>query len=217
MKIRVLYPLSHHIDGNTKFWYLESPSSFDYNCEFLELIRKYNLFIDVELPISINEIIRTNLRVHKKLDVNNSPITKYTIQYEDTGNKTIIRADNGHTFPHIDLQLSNRQKEKRVFDTDPEDYEGSINSVLRYAESYNNPYSGVDYWLFNITTFKADLIHSFFNSTRCQINVSAAFTDIARLAAIEIQTATEEINHDDERLARTIVNKFIRCKKYEET
>lgn len=47
--------------------------------------------------------------------------------------------------------------------------------------------------------------------------MSTAFTDIARLAAVEIQTTTEEINYDDERLARTIVNKFITCKKYEET
>jgi hypothetical protein len=216
MKTRILYPLSHHKGGNTKFWYLETPSSSNYNCEALGLIRKYNIFIDVELPISTNEIIRTNLRVHKKLDVNNSPITKYTIQYEDTNNNCTIRADNGHTFPHIDLQLPNKQKEKRIFDTDPEDYEASINSVLRYAEFYNNQYSGVDYWLFNITAFKADLIHSFFNTTRGHINVSTAFTDIARLAAVEIQTATEEINYGDERLARNIVNKFIRCKEYEE-
>jgi hypothetical protein len=116
-------------DGNTKFskfWYLETPSSSNYTCEALELIRKYNIFIDVELPISTNEIIRTNLRVHKKLDVNNSPITKYTIQYEDTNNNSTIRADNGHTFPHIDLQLPNKQKEKRIFDTDPEDYEANL-------------------------------------------------------------------------------------------
>jgi hypothetical protein len=89
--------------------------------------------------------------------------------------------------------------------------------VLRYAEFYNNPYSGIDYWLFNLTTFKADLIHSFFKSTKGEINVSTAFTDIARLAAVEILTATEEINYDGERIARTIVNKFIKCKMYEET
>ncbi|MGC1931818.1 MAG: hypothetical protein WA667_22850 [Candidatus Nitrosopolaris sp.] len=95
--------------------------------------------------------------MYKKLGRNNSPITEYTIQYEDRSNNPIIRADNYHSYPHIDLQLPHGNKEKRLFDTDPSDYEASINAVLRYAEFYNTSTIGIDYWLFNLTTFKRDI------------------------------------------------------------
>jgi hypothetical protein len=48
-----------------------------------------------------------------------------------------------------------------VFDTDPSDYEAAINTVLRYAEFYNNRVIGVDYWSFNLITFNKELIHVF--------------------------------------------------------
>lgn len=152
----------------------------------------------------------------KKLNRNNIPITSYTIQYEDRSNNTIIRADNNHPYPHIDLQLPDGNKEKRVFDTDPSDYEASVNTVLRYAEFYNSRTIGIDYWLFNVTAFKRELIHPFFNTTRGYFKSSTAYTDIARLVAVEMLTAKEEVNYSNEKILGIIVNKFRRCKIYEE-
>lgn len=175
MKIKVLYPSSYPICDHSNYWYVESPLSADYNFDALKLIKENYVFVDIELPLTANEIIRTNLKVLKKLNRNNSPITSYTIQYEDRSNKTIIRADNNHPYPHIDLQLPDGNKEKRVFDTDPSDYEASVNTVLRYAEFYNSHTIGIDYWLFNVTAFKRELIHSFFNTTRGYFKSSTAY------------------------------------------
>jgi hypothetical protein len=216
MKTKVLYSQSYPIDENSNYWYFESPSPANYNSEALKLIKEYYVFTEIELPISTNEIIRTNLKVYKKLGKNNSPITEYTIQYEDRSNNTIIRADNYHLYPHIDLQLPPENKEKKLFDTDPSDYEASINAVLRYAEFYNSRTVGIDYWLFNLTTFKRELIHSFFNSARRSFDTSTAYTDVARLVCVDMLTAKAEINYTNEKLASSIVNKFLRCKIYEE-
>ena len=71
-----------------------------------------------------------NLKVYESLDRNNSVITQYTTQYEDRINNTIIRAYR--SYPHIDLQLQlqHGNKEKRIFDKDPSDYEASIDTIL---------------------------------------------------------------------------------------
>ena len=83
------------------------------------------------MPITTNEIIRINLKVYESLDRNNSVITKYTTQYEDRINNTIIRAYR--SYPHIDLQLQlqlqHGNKEKK-YSIDPSDYEASIDTVL---------------------------------------------------------------------------------------
>src|SRR6266566_1691876 len=138
MQTKVLYPSSYPIDDYSNYWYVESPLSADYSSEVLKLMKENYVFVDIELPISTNKIFRTNLKVLKKLNRNNSPITSYTIQYEDRS-----RADNNHLYPHIDLQLPDRNKEKRVFDTDPSDYEASVNTVLRYAEFFNSRTIGI--------------------------------------------------------------------------
>lgn len=100
MKTKVLYPSSYPIDEYSNYWYVESPLSADYNSEASKLIKEYYVFTDIELPITPNKIIRTNLKVLKKLDRNNSLIALYTIQYEDRSNNTVIRADNNHPYPH---------------------------------------------------------------------------------------------------------------------
>lgn len=105
MKTKVLYPSSYPIGDHSNYWYVESPLSADYNSEALKLMKENYVFVDIEVPLTANEIIRTNLKVLKKLNRNNIPITSYTIQYEDRSNNTIIRADNNHPYPHIDLQL----------------------------------------------------------------------------------------------------------------
>jgi hypothetical protein len=214
MKTKVLYPTSYPIDRYSNYLYLECPPPVDHISEASKLIKEYHVFAEIELQIAINEIIRTNLKVYKKLDKNNNTITKYTIQYEDRSNNTIIRADNEHSYPHIDLLLPHRNKEKRIFDTDPSDYEAGVNTVLRYAELYNRRTVGIDYWLFNLVR---DLIYLLFNTTRGFFNACTAYTDVARLVSIEMLTAKkEEINYTIDDLSRAITNKFLRCKQFEE-
>lgn len=84
------------------------------------------------------------------------------------------------SFPHIDLELPHKSSEKMVFDTDPSDYEASINTVLRYAERHGNPMVGVDYWLNNLTIFRKELIYVAFNSAQSILNISTAFTKVER-------------------------------------
>lgn len=216
MKTQVLYPSSYPIDQSINYWYFESPPPSDYLSEALKLIQGYHVFIDIEIPVTGHEIIRMNLKVHRKLDSSNTFLTQYTVQYEDKRNNTIIRADNNHPYPHIDLQLPNKNKEKRIFDTDPSDYEASINTVLRYSEFYNNPTIGIDYWLLNLTAFKRELIYSYFKSSRRFLSTSTALTDVARLVSLEILTSSDEIIYEDQKLARTIANNFIKCRMFEE-
>ena len=54
--------------------------------------------------------------------------------YYDTDTNSRIRSDNGHLingkpFPHIDIEHQNRRAKKFVFDSDPSDYEASVNTV----------------------------------------------------------------------------------------
>jgi hypothetical protein len=50
----------------------------------------------------------------------------------------------------------------------------------------------------------------------CFTRSSTASTDVARLVAVEMPTAKEEVNYDAEKLASIITNKFLKCKVYEE-
>jgi hypothetical protein len=216
IKNLILYPLKYPLEQNDKYWYFESPYVNVNSVIDLELIQKYHVYAETVIPITTNQIIRMTLRIHKKLDKTNRFVTQYTIQYEDNSNKMVIRADNYHAYEHIDLKLPNMNQEKRVFDTDPSDYEAAINTVLRYAEFYSNRFIGVDYWLFNLVSFNKELIHVFFNSSKVYLDTHTAFTDIARLVSVDILTAENETNYDFGGLAQVIIPKFIECKQFEE-
>jgi hypothetical protein len=211
----ILYPLNYPIEQNDKYWYFESPCVNVNSVKHLELIQRYHVYAETVLPITTNETIRMNLKIHKKLGRDNKFVTQYTIQYHDNINNTIIRADNDHPYQHIDLKLHNNNQEKRVFDTDPSDYEAAINTVLRYAEIYNNCFIGVDYWLFNIASFNKELLHVFFSSSKGSLGTQTSFTDIARLVSVDILTAEGEVSYDFNRLARVITPKFIECMQFE--
>jgi hypothetical protein len=215
IKNLILYPLKYPLEQNDRYWYFESPYVNVGSAKVLELIQKYHIYAETVIPITTNEIIRMNLKIHKKLDNTNRYVTQYTIQYEDNSNKMIIRADNYHAYEHIDLKLPKKNQEKRVFDTDPSDYEAAINTVLRYAEFYNNRFIGVDYWLLNLVSFNKELIHVFFNSSKVYLDTHTAFTDIARLVSVDILTAGSETNYDFGGLAQAITPKFIECKQFE--
>jgi hypothetical protein len=211
----ILYPLNYPIEQNDKYWYFESPYVNVNNTKCLELIQEYHVYVETAIPITANEIIRMNLKVRKKLGRDNKLVTQYTIQYHDSSNNTIIRADNDHPYQHIDLKLPNNNQEKRVFDTDPSDYEAAINTVLRYAEIYNNRSIGVDYWLFNVASFNKDLLHVFFTSCKASLGTLTSFTDIARLVSVDMLTAKGEVSYDYDGLARVITPKFIESMQFE--
>jgi len=68
MKTKVLYPASYPIDKYSNYLYLESPLPINHVSEASNLIKEFYVFAETELPIASNEIIRTNLKVYKKLD-----------------------------------------------------------------------------------------------------------------------------------------------------
>ena len=159
-----------------------------------------------------------NLKLHRKPGSNNQVNLQYRVIYHDKSNNTVIRADNNHPYPHLDLELPNRKQEKRVFDTPPSDYEASINSVLRYAEYYNSSMIGVDYWLFNMMGAKKELrkfIHSSFKNAKMFLNPQTSFTDIARLISVDVYRANKTYYSVDD-LSSLIVRKLNYCKQYEQ-
>jgi hypothetical protein len=108
MKTVLLYPLNFPITPDTGFYYFESPSPNSNNSNLQDLFQKFYIYIDTNIPITNNEYILMNLKLHRKLGSNNN-----------------------HPYPHIDLELPNRKQEKRVFDMQPSDYEASINSGIK--------------------------------------------------------------------------------------
>jgi hypothetical protein len=187
------------------------------------LIREYHIFIDIEIPITKAEIMIMSLKVLRQLDkANANPILKYKVMYHNTENNLRIRSDNGHIengqrYPHIDLEMPDMEKKKMVFDTDPSDYEASINTVLRYAERYSNPMVGVNYWLRNLVTFKTDLIYFLFNNQKRFAGTSTAFTDVAKLVSADIWTNGGETIYDFEALNKLTAHRFVFCRIYEQT
>jgi hypothetical protein len=159
-----------------------------------------------------------DLKVHKKLNKSkNQWVTQYRIVYINTVDRTVIRADSDHPYPHIDLELAGGQKVTNVFDTEPYDYEAGINSVLRYVEFYKNPNIGIDYWLSNLVEFKRELIYSLFQSAKSNLQPITSFTDIARLVSLQFLTTASPVRYDLDKLARLVTSKFIECKNHEMT
>jgi hypothetical protein len=167
---KVLYPLGYPFEHSKKYWCFYSPSTTFNQSVVHDLIQKYYLYTETEIQVSNSERIAMDLKVHKKLNKSrNQWVTQYRIVYINTVDRTVIRADSDHPYPHIDLELAGGQKVTNVFDTEPYDYEAGINSVLRYVEFYKNPNIGIDYWLSNLAEFKRELIYSLFQSAKSNL------------------------------------------------
>jgi hypothetical protein len=222
MLTQFLYPLTYPLDKNDKFLYLTALKSV--NKKYVhDLIRQYHIFIDIEIPITKNETLTMSLKVLRLLDRDNAnPILKYKVMYRNTDSNLRIRSDNGHIgangrpFPHIDLEIPNKGNTKMVFDTDPSDYEASVNTVLRYAERFS-PMIGVDYWLHNLTNFRRDQIHFLFRTHQRSLNISTAITDVARLVSVDLWTRKGEYIYHFNDFNQLIASKFVRCLGYERT
>lgn len=216
MRTQLLYPLNQPLDVNdSKFLYLTALKSANKK-QIQDLIGKFHVYIDTEIPIYRNAKLTMSLQVLRLLDKNTgNPIMKYKVMYSEIGNDLRIRADNGHPFPHIDLELPNKTSEKVVFDTDPTDYEASVNVVLRYAERHSNPLVGVDYWLNNLASFRMNEIYFLFRTHQRSLNTITAFTDVARLVSVEILTRKDPYVYNFHDYNQLIGSNFVRCWNYE--
>lgn len=86
------------------------------------------------MPLTANET------VNMKLMVIRNGHTKYTMQYHDISKGLIIRSDNFHGYPHIDIELPHsRQPPIHLSDITNDtsmqnSYEFIINYILQTAE-----------------------------------------------------------------------------------
>ena len=150
----ILYPIDYN--NGLNYWYLEAPYNPDNCLDVKECLNKYRTYIDLELPINNDEIIYSKIRI----PIKDNKI-KYTFQYFNSLTNIRIRTDIGkHSFPHIDIETKDK-KLKNLYDTDPSDYEASINTILRYAERLSNKFIGFHYWLYSFMNYNDKLIYSY--------------------------------------------------------
>src|SRR5918992_1683592 len=105
----VLFPLSFPLEQNTIYWYFYFPATNFDQLIVPNLIRKYHLCVQTEIQISSNERLILDIKVHKKIGEHYQPV-QYRIVYTDSLDHTVIRADGDHPYPHIDIELPNKEK-----------------------------------------------------------------------------------------------------------
>jgi hypothetical protein len=192
---------------------LEGPYNPNNCLDVKECLRKHRTYIDLELPINDDEIIYSKL----KIPIKGNKII-YTFQYFNSLTNIRIRTDIGrHTFPHIDIETKDK-KLKKLYDTDPFDYEASINTILRYAERMSNKFIGFHYWLYTFMSYNDKLIYSYLKIFEEYFkNLNVSLTDIARLTSIDLYKIDQQYKIlKDEDIARLIVQQFIKALKYEQ-
>jgi hypothetical protein len=209
----ILFPIDY--DNGIKYWYLESPYNPNYKVDIKKHLKKYTTYIDFELSISKQEIIYSKLRVPKK---DNKIL--YTIQYFNIVKNIKIRTDLGvHRYPHIDIEIED-QKHTNVYDTDPYDYEASINTILRYAERISNKFVGVLYWLYSLMNYNDKLIYSYISSIKKSLEpfkLNVSLTDISRLVSIELYKIAQKnkiLNDTD--ILELLAHQFMKALEYEQ-
>lgn len=89
MKTNLLYPLSYPITPNTNFYYFALPWSNITGSNLSELIQKYNIYIDTEIPITDTERILMDLKLYTNLGSNNKLNLQYKVLYQDETNPRV--------------------------------------------------------------------------------------------------------------------------------
>jgi hypothetical protein len=144
-----------------------------------EVAKTHSIYAIANIPLTTNETVNMKLMV-----IRNGPI-KYTTQYHDVSKGVIIRSDNFHGYPHIDIELPHKRLQPIPLsdltdDTDMQNsYEFVINYILHTAERHTNPLVGVIYWLSPALILPTDLL-SLFITLRCKYKPSMSLTIIAR-------------------------------------
>lgn len=210
LKINALFSINH---SDAKYYYIETSNAKDtIYVDLNDLIRKYDLWAEAVIPITIKEIIDMKLKILKNGDI------KYTMQYRKPDIKLQIRTDDAHGFPHIDVERNGSPQEKIILNSKPEDYEASINTILRFVEKKINRHIGARYWL--LPTLFSDIgnaVIQLFDLYQMEHNIKTTYTDIARFLCLNIIRDTS----DDKKLeisdySRMIDHNFRICKEQED-
>ena len=165
----------------------DNPASIDIK----KVAKTHRIYAIARIPLTPNETVNMKLMV-----IRNGP-TKYTMQYHDVSKGMIIRSDNYHGYPHIDIELPHKRLRPIPLSdlTDDADlqnsYEFVINYILQTAERHTNPLVGVTYWLSPALILPLDLL-SFFITLRSKYRPLMSLTVIARTIHMDIINEVEK-------------------------
>ena len=87
----------------SKYIYIKAPCNGN-GTKAKEIATEYHVYIDTKIAITPNDLLIMKVKMFKKLNGQNKPILKYTIQYQNLKTGKIIRTDNEHAFQHIDIE-----------------------------------------------------------------------------------------------------------------
>jgi hypothetical protein len=115
--------------------------------------------------------------------------------------------------------MPGKLQQKIRLNSEPQDYEASINTILRYVEKNYNHLVGPTYWLLpSVLIGSGKTIILMFDVYQKKYNVENAFTDIARFVSIdvinEISNGKKQLDIHD--FSRIIHLEFRKCKEIEE-
>ena len=140
VKIDAVIPFDQH--PNVKYYYIRSVNNPHVpDLDLVSIVNRYDLYAKADIPITQNQTVNMVLKILK------DEKKKYTMQYRDDSIQLRIRTDSAHDFPHIDIEQGSKPQEKIKLNSEPEDYEASINTILRYVENKHNHLIGPTYWL----------------------------------------------------------------------
>jgi hypothetical protein len=184
----VLYHIQNSVSnyGYIRITY-NNPTSID----IMKVANTHSIYAIANIPLTTNETVKMKLMVIR------NGRTKYTMQYHDVSKGMIIRSDNFHGYPHIDIELPHKRLPPIPLSdlTDDMDmqnsYEFVINYILHTAERHTNPLAGVIYWLSPALILPIDLL-SLFITSRSKYQPSMSLTVIARAIHMDIINEVEK-------------------------
>lgn len=194
LAIKTIFPIDM---GEVKYCHIEFPVS-DEELDYKKHCQTYSNYAVAKIPISKDEF------VDMKLNVLTNGDTKYTMQYRNPSLDIRVRTDDAHGFPHIDIEEKGKPQKKFRLKISPNNYEESINTILRFVEENVNHLIGPRYWLMpQIITPIGSHILKLFDVFQQGYNLKTSFTDLARLTSLDI-------------LRKTLSNKIIDYQEYQD-
>ena len=85
-----------------------------------ELVKKFKIFADANIPITRTESIDMSLKISKDGNEN------YTMQYRDNSKELRIRCDTEHGKPHVDIEWPGHPQDKSWLEKEPKNYDEAI-------------------------------------------------------------------------------------------
>lgn len=210
VKIDAVIPFEYHSD--LKYYYIRSVDNpYTPDLDIVSIVNQHDLYAKADIPISQNETVNMVLKVFK------NGKKKYTMQYGDDATQLRIRTDSAHDFPHVDIENGSKPQEKIKLRSEPEDYEASINTILRYVEKKHNRSIGCMYWLMPaVLVGSGRTIPYMFDAYQKIYNLNTPFTDIARFVSIDFIKETKNKILDINNCNNIIHSEFRKCKEIEQ-